>query len=182
VNAEPTNPGNVFLIGFRCTGKSSVGELLSAKMGWTFIDTDSLLVSDSGKSIKEIVETSSWETFRKMEHRILEQVCVLNRQIVATGGGIVLDSENVALMKKSGRSVWLRAEAETIKKRMLRDRDTPDFRPALTSKDRIAEIEATMLDREPYYRRAMDFHVDTDHMGLDQIVDYIIENLRICLF
>jgi shikimate kinase len=69
VNAEPTNPGNVFLIGFRCTGKSSVGKLLSAKMGWAFIDTDSLLVSDSGKSIKEIVETSSWETFRKMEHR-----------------------------------------------------------------------------------------------------------------
>jgi shikimate kinase len=179
VNAEPTNPGNVFLIGFRCTGKSSVGKLLAARVDWPFVDIDSVLASESGQSIKEIVETHGWETFRKMEHGILAHVCTLNRRIVASGGGVVLDHENVALMRKSGRVVWLRAEAETIKKRMLQDRDTQGFRPALTSKDRIAEIEATMFEREPYYRRAMDFHVDTDKLSLDQIADSIIENLRI---
>jgi shikimate kinase len=158
-----------------------VGELLAAKLGWPFVDTDSLLVSDSGKNIKEIVETHGWETFRNMEHRILEQVCTLNRRIVATGGGVVLDHENVALMKKSGRVVWLRAEPETIKTRMLQDRVTLDFRPALTSKDSIAEIKETLLEREPYYRRAMDLHVDTDNMRLDQIVDSIMENLKIMI-
>lgn len=149
------------------------------KLGWPFIDADSLLVSESGKSIKEIVETSGWETFRKMEHGILARICALNRRIVATGGGVVLDYENVALMQKSGQVVWLRAKPETIKTRMLQDRDTRDFRPALTSKDSIAEIEATLLEREPYYRKAMDFHVTTDKLGLDQIVDSIIENLKI---
>jgi len=179
VNGEPTNSRNLFLIGFRCTGKSSVGKLLSARLDWPFIDTDSLLVSESGKGIKEIVEKHGWETFRKMEHGILEQVCKLNRRIVATGGGVVVNVENVELMKKSGSLVWLRAEPETIKTRMLQDRDTKDFRPALTSIDSIAEIKETLLEREPYYRRAMDFHVTTDKLGLDQIVNSIIENLKI---
>jgi shikimate kinase len=154
-----------------------VGELLSIKLGWPFIDTDSLVVSESGKSIKEIVETNGWEAFRKMEHGILEQVCGLNRRIVATGGGVVLDPENVALMQQSGRVVWLRAEAETIKTRMLQDRDTRNFRPALASKDSIAEIEATLREREFYYQRAMDLHVDTDDQQIDGICDIIIRRL-----
>ncbi|UCD78214.1 MAG: shikimate kinase [Desulfobacterales bacterium] len=177
MNAEPTNLGNVFLIGYRCTGKSSVGSLLSAKLGWPFIDTDSLLVSGSGRSIKEIVETDGWETFRKMEHALVEQVCAQDQRVVATGGGVVLDAANVELMKKSGRLVWLRAKPETIKNRMMQDLDTDAFRPALTSKDSIAEIEETLLERESYYRRAMDFHVHTDSLGLDAIVNSIIENL-----
>ena len=78
MNVEPVNASNVFLIGYRCTGKSSVGKLLSAKLGRPFIDTDSLLVSEIGISIKEIVETHGWETFREMEHAIVKQVSPLN--------------------------------------------------------------------------------------------------------
>lgn len=177
MNVEPTNPGNIFLIGFRCTGKSSVGKALAAKLGWQFLDTDSLLVSESGISIKEIVETHGWQTFRKLEHAIVEQVCTLDRRVVATGGGIILNADNVTLMKKSGRLVWLRAKPETIKTRMRQDRDTRDFRPALTSKDSIAEIEETLLEREPHYRQAMDFLVDTDGRRIDELCDVIIQQL-----
>jgi shikimate kinase len=177
VNAEPNNPTNVFLIGYRCTGKSSVGRLLSAKLGWPFIDTDSLLVSESGRSIKQIVETEGWETFRKMEHAIVEQVCALQQRIVATGGGVVLDAANVERMKKSGRLFWLRATPQTITKRMLQDTDTETFRPALTAKDSIAEIEETLLERESYYRRAMDFSVDTDDRQIDEVCNVIIRQL-----
>jgi shikimate kinase len=179
VNVEPTNSRNLFLIGYRCTGKSSVGKLLAVRLDWPFIDMDSLLVSENGKSIKEIVETYGWETFRKMEHGILERICKLNRRIVATGGGVVLDPANVALMRKSGRIAWLRAKPETIKTRMQLDKNSHNFRPALNSKDRIAEIEEILLEREPHYRRAMDLAVTTDKLGLDQIVDTIIENLNI---
>ena len=113
MNPEPNNL--IFLIGYRCTGKSSVGKLLSAKLGWTFIDTDSLLVSENGVSIKKIVAIHGWNTVRKMEHAIVNQVCILDRRVVATGGGVVLNDANVNLMKKNGRTVWLKALPETIK-------------------------------------------------------------------
>ncbi len=177
MNVEPGNLCNVFLIGYRCSGKSSVGQSLAAKLGWPFLDTDLLLVSESGISIKEIVDTHGWQTFRKLEHAMVERVCALNRRVVATGGGIVLNADSVTLMKKKGRLVWLRAKPETIKTRMRQDKDTRDFRPALSTKDSITEIDETLVKREPCYRQAMDFLVDTDDRTIDEICDAIIRQL-----
>ena len=171
------NPYNVFLIGYRCTGKSAVGKSLATRLDWPFIDTDSLLVSESGKSIKKIVETHGWEIFRKMEHAVVKQVCVVDRRVVATGGGVVLNEANVNLMKKSGRLVWLRAQPETIKTRMMLDQDTKAFRPSLTSKDSFSEIEETLIERDPFYKQAMDFGVDTDGRQVDEICDEIVQQL-----
>jgi len=179
VNTEPANLDNVFLIGYRCTGKSSVAKSLAARLGWLFVDTDELLVAERRMSIKEIVDRCGWETFRKFEHEVVKQVCGLNRQVVATGGGVVLDDANVKHMQANGTIVWLRATAETIRKSMMQDTDTEAFRPALTAKNSIAEIEETLLEREPYYRRAMDFHVHTDGLELDAIASSIIDNLFI---
>ena len=178
MNLEPDNLYNIFLIGYRCTGKSSVGKLLSAKLGWPFIDTDSLLVSESGISIKKIVGTHGWETFRKMEHAMVNQVCILDRRVVATGGGVVLNEANVNLMKKNGRTVWLKALPETIKSRMMLDQDTEAFRPSLTSKNSFSEIEETLLERDPLYRQAMDFCVETDDRCVDEICDAIVRQLK----
>ncbi len=177
MNVEPNNPYNVFLIGYRCTGKTAVGKLLSEKLDWLFIDSDSLLVSESGLSIKEIVETHGWGIFRKMEHAIVNQVCILDRRVVATGGGVVLNAANVNLMKKNGRVVWLKALPETIKSRMILDPDTEAFRPSLTSKDSFSEIEETLIERDPFYRQAMDFCVETDDRRVDEICDTIVRQL-----
>lgn len=168
---------NIFLIGYRCTGKSSVGQRLAAKLGWPFIDTDSLLVSEGGNSIQEIVAKQGWETFRKMEHAVVNQVCSLHRRVVATGGGVVLDEANVKLMQKNGKVVWLKALSETIRSRMMRDQDTAAFRPSLTSKDSFSEIEETLLERDPLYRQAMDFWVPTDNRRIDEICEIILQNL-----
>ena len=177
MNPEHRIRNNVFLIGYRCTGKSSVGERLSNKLGWPLIDTDSLLVSESGASIKDIVETRGWEAFRKLEHDILKQVCLLDRQVVATGGGIVLNDANVNRMRKNGKLIWLKAAPVTIKKRMKLDQDTEAFRPSLTSKDSFSEIEETLSEREPIYKRASDCQVDTDHKQIDEICEIIIRHL-----
>lgn len=179
MNFELGTHYNIFLIGFRCTGKSSVGQLLSARLGWPFIDTDSLLVSESGQSIKEIVGTQGWETFRKMEHAAVEQVCMLHRRVVATGGGIVINDANVKLMKSNGRLVWLKAAPKTIKKRMMQDQDTEFFRPSLTAKDSFFEIEETLTERNPIYNAAMDFYVETDGRRIDEICDTIFRQLRV---
>ena len=172
------NPNNLFLIGYRCTGKSSVGRSLSEKLGWTFVDTDALVVAQQRMSINEIVGFHGWEGFREMEHVILKKVCALERQVVATGGGIVLNDQNVMLMKRSGKIIWLRAKLETIKARMLQDKDTQNFRPALTLNDSISEIDETLHSREPLYQRAMDFYVDTDEHDIREIADFIIQRIR----
>jgi len=169
---------NLFLIGYRCTGKSSVGRSLAAELRWSFVDTDSLLVTKQKMSIKEIVGAYGWEGFREMEHTILKKICTSDEQVVATGGGVVLNEDNVMLMKKSGTIIWLKATAETIKVRMLQDKDTRDFRPALTLNGSISEIEETLHSRESLYKSAMDFFVDTDDRDIRVITDIIIEKLR----
>ena len=178
LNGIPMNHSNLFLIGYRCTGKSSVGNLLAAALGRMFVDTDSMVASQKGMSIREIVTSRGWKVFRRFERTVLNQVCGADKQVVATGGGIVLDADNVNLMKGSGKVIWLRASPETVKARMVQDEDSVAVRPALTSTDSISEIEETLAKRTPLYQHAMDFSVDTDNVGLNTVVDFIIENLN----
>jgi len=175
---EAQNTDNLFLIGYRCTGKSSVGRLLGTALGRSFVDTDSLVVSESGMSIRQIVDSRGWQSFRRLEYTVLQQVCTVDRRVVATGGGIVLDTDNVRLMKKNGRIIWLRASSETIKARMIQDQASEAIRPALSSTDSISEIKETLAKREPLYKYAMDFSVNTEHRGVDEICEVIMENLK----
>ncbi len=85
---------NIFLIGYRGSGKTSVGSSLSDDNGWPFIDTDCQLVKELGINISEIVDKKGREFFRKKESEVLKKVCNHDKQIVATGGGIVLKKEN----------------------------------------------------------------------------------------
>ena len=79
---------NLFLIGYRCTGKTTVGKSLAEKLNRSFIDTDSLVVTRQQMSIKEIVGAYGWEGFRQMESDTLKSVCTSDGQVVATGGGL----------------------------------------------------------------------------------------------
>jgi len=151
--------------------------LLAGRMAWTFADTDSLLVAEKRTSIREIVERFGWEEFRRWECEVVRRVCAQHRQVVATGGGVVLDDANVTRMKAAGKIIWLRATPETIRKRMAQDVGTETFRPALTAKDSIAEIEDTLLERESCYQQAMDFSVDTDNRQIEEVCDTVIRHI-----
>jgi shikimate kinase len=154
-----------------------VGKLLAARLGWPFADTDSFLVAEKQTCIKEIVASCGWEAFRKLEHEVVKRVCNQHGQVVATGGGVVLNDENVKLMKNSGRLVWLRATPETIRRRMAQDTDSEAFRPALTANDSMAEVGTTLFEREPLYEKAMDFFVDTDDRQVGGVCDAIMQKL-----
>jgi shikimate kinase len=168
---------NIFLIGYRCTGKSVIGRFLSNKLAWPFIDADLKLIEEYGMTISEIVKKLGWDRFREMERAILKKTSQKNKYIVATGGGAVLDSKNVERMKHNGVLVWLKATPRTIKKRILADKSTADMRPSLTSKGTLKEIEETLLKRNPYYESAMDFYVETDDLGINAICDIILEEM-----
>lgn len=168
---------NLFLIGYRCTGKTSVGRGLAEKLEMKFVDADERLVQLEGMSIAATVAARGWNYFRRREKEILRAICREDAQVVATGGGVVLDPANVAAMKASGTLIWLQAGPETIRSRMLADDCTGEQRPALTQRGLQAEIEATLKERTPYYRAAMDFSVITDGRRFDEICDAISRRL-----
>ena len=169
---------NIFLIGYRCTGKTSVGRSLAKRLERLFFDTDLELVKEQGVNISDIVSKKGWAAFREIEKQMIQRTCERDNQVVATGGGAVLDEENVKRMKDSGVLVWLKADIETIEKRIIEDHTTQDFRPALTSKGSVEEIRETLLARNPFYERAMDIFVDTDSMDIDAVCEMIIQNLN----
>jgi len=164
---------NIFLIGFRCSGKTSVGQKLALQMEKIFIDSDHKIVENSGKSIAEIVEDQGWEYFRKLEKMTIKQICREKSQVVATGGGVVLDAVNVAAMKKNGILIWLQADAETTRKRMVEDLNTKGQRPALTSKGLLSEIYLSINDRKKYYTNAANFIIDTNSRSINEICNLI---------
>ena len=170
---------NIFLTGYRCSGKTSVGKALAMKLGWVFIDADEELVKKYSMTINDIVLRQGWDSFREKEKGILKKICGLDKHVVATGGGVVLDNENVENMKKSGVVVWLRVDPETVKKRILMDKTTGDFRPSLSSKGLVEEIEETILYRQPYYEEAMDFIVDTDSRSIDDVCGKVMGKLKV---
>ena len=97
--------------------------------------------------------------------------------MVATGGGVVLDARNVESMHKSGLIVCLKASPETIKRRLIADKFSSTSRPGLSSKGLVEEIEEMLQHRAAYYEQAMDFAVETDRLGNEDICSLIIDRL-----
>lgn len=169
---------NVYLIGYRACGKTTLGKALSWRMRRPFIDIDEEIVRKSGMTIRQMVAEKGWDFFRQKEREIMQTVCRRRRQVVATGGGVVLDERNVADMKASGTVVWLRSRAETVKKWIVMDRNSKSNRPALTSKNLLDEIDTTLAERMPLYRSAMHFVVDTDEFDVKALTHEIREKLK----
>jgi len=169
-----TNDMNIFLIGYRCTGKTSVARLIAEKIGWDFVDADELLMKNAGETVTDIVSKGGWPLFRKLEKETLQDICKKQKQVVATGGGVVTDEENIGLMKQHGTVVWLRATPETIFYRMGQDTQTSHLRPSLTDHDQKSEIEATLRERTPMYANAMTVEVDTEGKTLPEISSEVV--------
>jgi shikimate kinase len=169
---------NIFLIGYRCTGKSCVGKTLASAIGWTFVDADTELVRENKMTINDMVERHGWSFFRDQERRIIKKLCTLDRRVVATGGGAVLDPKNIAGMRRNGVVVWLKASPETVKRRILQDKQSKALRPALSAKGLIEEIEEILSLRTPLYESAMDFFIETDDRDIDGVCRLVREKIK----
>jgi len=169
---------NIYLIGYRCTGKTTVGKRLAHRLGRSFVDTDRELVRQTGSAISDMVRDKGWPFFRKLEKAVLKRIGQGGRSVVATGGGVVLDEENVQAMKDSGVLIWLRATPETLKNRLASDGNTHDFRPGLTEKGPLAEIETVLSRRVPLYEKAADLIVETDNRDVEAVAETIIDLLE----
>lgn len=151
---------NVFLIGPRCAGKTTMGKALAQHMELDFVDVDDIIVQKAGRSIPEIVAQDGWEGFRKLESEALAEAIKPNT-VVGTGGGIVMDPENRAKMRQAGTVVYLKATADTLAERMKKD-ENQGQRPSITGKDPADEILEVLKEREPHYEGMSNYVIDAN--------------------
>jgi len=170
----------VILIGYRATGKSMVGKLLSAKLKIPFIDTDLIVENNMVMTIKEIVAHHGWDFFRTKEKEAVLTLAQVGACVIATGGGVVLAKENMVLLKQAGVIVWLNAPLHDIISRLSKDAPGAAIRPQFTDWNIVQETIDTMKQRIPLYEKAADYTVDTaDKSAADvatEIYQYLLKS------
>jgi shikimate kinase len=162
---------NIVLIGYRGTGKSTVGRLLAARLGREFVSTDAEIVKRAQRTIPEIVTQQGWDYFRDLESDICRELASRDQLVIDTGGGAILRAQNVEALKKDGTVFWLTASVETIAKRIGGDNQ----RPSLTgTKTFIDEIQDVLRERTPKYHAAADHSIATDDRSINQLVEMLL--------
>jgi shikimate kinase len=168
---------NIVLIGYRCSGKTAVGEILADELGMEFMDTDVLIEERACCSLEALISLKGWGHFREIEKGLVHELSMRNNLIIAKGGGVVMDEGNVNNLKKKAWIVWLRGSPEALKQRMDRDQRSGKRRPSLTGADPLEEIEQVLGIRDPLYEQAGDLIVDTSDLSIQEAATLIITNL-----
>ncbi|MBI4975233.1 shikimate kinase [Candidatus Peregrinibacteria bacterium] len=166
---------NIVLTGLRGSGKTKIGKLLSEKLGWKLINSDTLIEKHENSPIRTIVETKGWKYFREIENKIIKDLKNTDQTIISLGGGAILNIENEKIIKKNSKIIYLHEKPETCAKRILKDKN----RPPLTKKTSIEEeIKQLYKERNSHYSKSANiiFH-RTDNLEKD--VDEIIKDLGI---
>ena len=153
------NPApNLVLVGPMGAGKTSIGRRLAERFGLAFVDADHFIEQRSGATIASIFEHVGEAGFRERERAALAELLAGSGQLLATGGGAVLDAGNRRLMRERGFVVYLRAGLDSQLRRLGRDRT----RPLLQREDREQVLREMAAFREPLYREVADLDMDTD--------------------
>ena len=148
---------------------------LAERLGWTFLDTDDMVLAREGKTAAQIIIERGEPAFRTVEKSIVAEAARQTPAIIATGGGVVLRPANRRLLGAHGRPVvWLFAAADIVRRRLAADPMTVSRRPALSGDDPLDEVAATLIAREPLYRDSADVAFDTGRDSPQQITACIV--------
>jgi len=162
---------NIVLIGYRGTGKSVVGELVSEHLCMKCISMDVRIVEKAGMSIPEIVEKHGWIAFRDMESEVARELAKLDNLLIDTGGGVIERPENIEVLKENSLIFWLKASTDVIVSRIASDTQ----RPSLTGKSFTEEVAEVLDRRTPKYKSSAQYEIDTDTLAPGEVADRIID-------
>ena len=166
---------NVALIGYRGTGKSTIGRILAEELALRYINLDEEIVTLAGMSIPEIVARSTWDHFRDLEKRVVETVTGRDGQVLDTGGGVICRPENCDLLRKNAVVFLLEAEVKDIIARIRGG----EHRPSLTGTKSITEEVGELLEkRTPLYRKTAHYTIDTSVRTPEEAVREITDKFR----
>jgi shikimate kinase len=160
---------NIILVGFMGTGKTVTGRVLAEQTGLELVDMDAVIEEQQNRAISEIFATDGEAAFRTMERELVQELAQREGLIVSTGGGIVLNPENIADFEKSGLVVCLKASPEMIFQRVEKDASRP-----LLAGDKKAQITSILETRQPLYD-AIAHCVDTDGLSAEETAKPILD-------
>jgi shikimate kinase len=162
----------IVLIGMMGAGKTTVGRLLAARLGWQHLDSDAEVTASTGRTVGELFEEQGEPAFRAEEARVLtEALSGATPVVVSAAGGVVLSPSNRVLIARSGTVVWLRADPALLAVRV----GSGTHRPLLEGDPgtRLAELDQV---RRPYYEQLAQVVVDVDHLTPDQVADRVLSD------
>jgi len=168
---------NFILIGYRASGKTSVGIKLAGLLQRHFCDTDALIRQQTGRTVKEIVLAEGWPAFRAAERAAVAGLAGLEGAVIALGGGAVLDPANVEVLKPRGLFIWLQAGKETIQERLTGDRTTAEQRPPLPLPGN-GDDEEILRRRAPIYGALADLVVDTSGQSIEAVAEEVLAHIK----
>ena len=165
----------ILLCGMMGSGKTTVGRSLAAALGWSFLDSDTLIEERVGRAIAQIFSTHGEACFRKLESEVLAEL-PRQKTVIALGGGAVLDATNRERVHETGTVVWLDASAQAILERVGAAEDRPLLR-GLDADARLEKLTRLLEERRDAYSQAADARVDTDGLGTAEVRVLIQEQL-----
>ena len=178
-SAPPPGKGrlarSVVLVGLMGAGKSAIGRRLANRLGAAFTDSDRLVESRAGMSVPEIFQQQGEPAFRTLEHAAMADTLLAPPQVIAAGGGAVLDPRTRENIRRRAVSIWLRASLDLLVERCARN----DRRPLLRGRDIRAVLESLMAERHPVYAEA-DITIDSVAGPHDRMVTRLCEALEEC--
>ena len=166
---------SLVLIGYRGSGKTTVGQILARRLGKPFVDSDPHIVSRAGKSIKEIFEQDSETAFRQLESAVVKELSELSDHVIAVGGGALDRHENRdAIIAGKHRVILLTCQPAELLRRIRSDPATAAARPNLTAlAGGVEEIEIVLARRLPVWRSLASDEIDVTHLSPDQTASAI---------
>jgi shikimate kinase len=164
----------IILVGMMGAGKTTIGKLLSNKLGFDFIDLDKIIEEKSGVKINTIFEIEGEAGFRDRELQVLSDSIEKDQVIISTGGGIVTNEKSKArLIKNNALIIYLKANLQTLFNRLKND----NSRPILNVDNKEQVIKKILEEREPLYQELSDMVVDTSHMKSIDVVKFIMKKM-----
>lgn len=163
--------GNLFFIGFMGVGKSTIARMVAKEINARLIEMDETIEAEEGSSINEIFAAKGEEYFRDLETALIERISEQEGMVVSCGGGAVLRPQNLELMKKSGKIIYLSATPETIFRRVRYSNN----RPLLRDNMNVEYITQLMEQRIEIYEQAADVIIVTDDKNKPEILVEVLE-------
>lgn len=163
------------LVGMPGSGKSTVGRQLARRLGLPFFDSDALIEQRLGCSIREYFAREGEAAFRDVEQQVIADLAAGPDAVVATGGGAVLREANRQKLREAGRVIYLRSSPEELHRRVRHDTQ----RPLLQVADPLGRLRSLHAERDPLYREAAHFHIETGRPSVPMLVNMIIMQLEL---
>ena len=165
------------LVGYRGTGKTTVGRIVAERLNRPFHDADDVLRTRFGRSIRSIFRDLGEPVFRDWEEQVLAELTRDRSAVIATGGGAIVRETNRWALRDFGFVVWLKADPSTLHARLSVHRGATDDRPGLTAAGTLQEITEVLAHRLPLYREVADAMIETEGRSPQQVAEAVLAAL-----